>query len=141
MAFLSMERNSPSLQGVKKRLSQNAQEKPILILHVAGLEPDFYLLTRLSLCMDCLVRMMGVFQQERELSWHLNGRPRTAVLISSGERKMLRSSGKPVSTTSKKPGKPSTLEYQRLRKEFRNTRSLGFGQRRGLAGISTKRHP
>jgi len=48
---------------------------------------------------------------------------------------------KTVSTTSTKPGKPSTLEYQRLRKEFRNTRYLVFGQRRRLAGISTKRHP
>ena len=85
----------PSLQGVNKRLSQNAQGKPVLILHVAGVEPDFYLLTRLSLYMGSLVRMMGVFQQERELPWHLNGRPKTAVLTSSGERKMLRSSGKP----------------------------------------------
>jgi len=45
-------------------------ENPVLILHVAGVEPDFYLVTILSLRMDSLVRMMGVFKQDRELPWH-----------------------------------------------------------------------
>ena len=47
---------------------------------------------------------------------------------------------KPVSITSMKTGKPSIPEHRRFRKEFRTTRNLDFGQRRGFAGISAKWH-
>jgi hypothetical protein len=98
-------------------------------------------LTSLPLRLEFLAKMMESLSRVRNFHGIKTGVQRLQSLPSPAvAEKGLDPPEKPVSITSTKTGKPSIPEHRRFRKEFRTTRNLVFGQRRGFAGISAKWH-